>query len=155
MSASRIDSLKLPQMVEKNSESHQTAFTVSVDYSPGSSTGISAADRAATIQALANSEITTDKFNKPGHVFPLRAKAGGVLERPGHTEASVDLARLAGLSPAGAICEMQNRDGTMSRAPELKRFAEKHKIPLLYITDLIAYRKHLGHQGTSDDWYAD
>lgn len=104
--ADRIDELKLPQMVEKNTESHGTAFTVSVDYAVGTSTGISASDRAATIAALADTSKGPELFHRPGHIFPLRAKPTGVLERPGHTEASVDLPRLAGLFPAGAMCEI-------------------------------------------------
>lgn len=103
-------------------------------------------------QALADPTVTTDKFNKPGHMFPLKAKEGGVLARPGHTEASVDLSRLAGFEPAGAICEICNEDGTMSRAPTLERFGAKFNIPVLYITDIIAFRQALGHKGTYSDW---
>jgi 3,4-dihydroxy 2-butanone 4-phosphate synthase/GTP cyclohydrolase II len=137
----RIDELQLPQMVQRNTESHQTAFTVSVDYKVGTSTGISAADRAATIRALADRKVGTEDFSKPGHMFPLRAKPGGVLERPGHTESSVDLARLAGLFPAAAMCEIVNKDGSMMRPDACRRFAEQHGLPCISIADLVAYRK--------------
>jgi len=141
MSAARVDELQLPQMVKKNTESHGTAFTHSVDYKVGTTTGISAADRAATIRALVDPSVQPDDFSRPGHVFPLRAREGGVLERPGHTEASVDLATLAGLAPAGALCELVNKDGSMSRGPVCKRFAAIHGLQWLTIHDLIAYRK--------------
>lgn len=137
----RVDELKLPQMVIRNTESHQTAFTHSVDYKIGTSTGISAADRAITIRALADKSAKAEDFARPGHVFPLRAREGGVLVRPGHTEASVDLARLAGLAPAGVLCELVNKDGSMSRAPVCKEFAKRHRLEWLTIEDLIAYRK--------------
>lgn len=141
MTGERIDELRLPQMVQRNSESHQTAFTVSVDYNIGTSTGISAHDRAATIHALADRRCGHELFARPGHIFPLRAKAGGVLERPGHTEASVDLARLAGLFPAGALCEIVNKDGSMTRQKQLYDFAALHKLECITIGDIIEYRR--------------
>jgi 3,4-dihydroxy 2-butanone 4-phosphate synthase/GTP cyclohydrolase II len=139
--ASRLDELQIPLMVSENTESMRTAFTVSVDLHKGISTGISAADRAKTIRALLDPDMRPEGFARPGHVFPLRASKNGVLGRPGHTEASLDLARLAGLSPAGVLCEIANDDGTMARLPELERFAEKHGLHLISIADLIAYRR--------------
>ncbi|MEU1121453.1 MULTISPECIES: bifunctional 3,4-dihydroxy-2-butanone-4-phosphate synthase/GTP cyclohydrolase II [unclassified Streptomyces] len=138
-----LDRLRLPQMVEHNTESMSTAFTVSVDASAahGVSTGISAADRATTLRLLASGEAVADDFVRPGHVFPLRAKPGGVLVRDGHTEAAVDLARLAGLRPAGAIVEIAGEDGKMLRLPELVPFARKHGLTIISIEDLIAYRR--------------
>ncbi|WP_055699669.1 bifunctional 3,4-dihydroxy-2-butanone-4-phosphate synthase/GTP cyclohydrolase II [Streptomyces silaceus] len=143
MEADELDRLRLPQMVEHNTESMSTAFTVSVDASAahGVSTGISAADRATTLRLLAGGEAGADDFVRPGHVFPLRAKSGGVLVRNGHTEAAVDLARLAGLRPAGAIVEIAGEDGTMLRLPELIPFARKHGLTIISIEDLIAYRR--------------
>ena len=138
-----LDRLDLPQMVATNTESMQTAFTVSVDGSAahGVTTGISAADRATTLRLLAHATTTAGDLVRPGHVFPLRAKPGGVLVRPGHTEAAVDLARLAGLRPAGAIVEIASEDGTMLRLPELVPFARKHGLSIISIEDLIAYRR--------------
>ena len=136
----RLDELGLPLMVQDNSNSHETAFTVSVDLIHGTTTGISAADRAATIRAMVDPVTQKSDLARPGHVFPLRYRDGGVLVRPGHTEAAVDLARLAGLSPAGAICELVNDDGTMSRGDDLARFAEHHAIPIVTIEELVAYR---------------
>ncbi|MFF8564327.1 bifunctional 3,4-dihydroxy-2-butanone-4-phosphate synthase/GTP cyclohydrolase II [Streptomyces albidoflavus] len=138
-----LDRLDLPQMVATNTESMQTAFTVSVDGSAahGVTTGISAADRATTLRLLARTTTTAGDLVRPGHVFPLRAKPGGVLVRPGHTEAAVDLARLAGLRPAGAIVEIAGEDGTMLRLPELVPFARKHGLSIISIEDLIAYRR--------------
>ena len=133
--------LKLDQMVSQNTDSHQTAFTVSVDHT-SNSTGISAFDRSTTIQKLINSNNTEKDFRRPGHIFPLRANKGGVLERAGHTEAAVDLARLAGFHPAGVICEIINPDGTMARLPELIEFADKWQLKLITIKDLIEYRLH-------------
>lgn len=140
MMPERLDDLDIPLMVTRNSDSMQTAFTVSVDYIPGTSTGISAQDRAATIRALVDPKAQPDEFSRPGHIFPLRANRFGVLGRPGHTEAAVDLATLAGFSPAGAICEIANDDGTMARLPELMEFARIHDLHLITIEDLIAYR---------------
>ncbi len=140
MTSERLDELEVPLMVTRNSDSMQTAFTVSVDYIPGTSTGISAQDRAATIRALVNPLTRPDELSRPGHIFPLRANRFGVLGRPGHTEAAVDLAKLAGFSPAGVICEIANDDGTMARLPELVEFARIHDLHLITIEDLIAYR---------------
>jgi len=141
MEATALDRLQLGAMAERNTERHGTAFTVSVDAVEGTTTGISAVDRARTINVLASGDSVPADLLRPGHVFPLRAKAGGVLQRPGHTEAAVDLARLAGLSPAGVICEIVNPDGTMARLPQLREFADKHDIALITIADLIAYRR--------------
>ncbi|OON82041.1 bifunctional 3,4-dihydroxy-2-butanone-4-phosphate synthase/GTP cyclohydrolase II [Streptomyces tsukubensis] len=143
MEGPELDRLELPQMVEHNTESMRTAFTVSADATEahGVTTGISAADRAATLRLLADGESGADDFVRPGHVFPLRARSGGVLVRPGHTEAAVDLARLAGLRPAGAIVEIAGEDGVMLRLPELIPFARKHGLTIISIEDLIAYRK--------------
>ncbi|GAA3369126.1 bifunctional 3,4-dihydroxy-2-butanone-4-phosphate synthase/GTP cyclohydrolase II [Streptomyces sannanensis] len=143
MEGEELDRLRLPQMVEHNTESMRTAFTVSVDATAahGVSTGISAADRATTLQLLASGEAEPGDFVRPGHVFPLRAKSGGVLVRNGHTEAAVDLARLAGLRPAGAIVEIAGEDGVMMRLPELIPFARKHGLTIISIEDLIAYRR--------------
>lgn len=143
MEASDVDRLVLPQMVADNTESMGTAFTVSVDATPehGVTTGISAADRAATIRLLADPAAGRYDFVRPGHVFPLRARSGGVLARPGHTEAGVDLARLAGLRPAAAIVEIAGEDGVMLRLPDLVPFARKHGLSVISIEDLIAYRR--------------
>jgi 3,4-dihydroxy 2-butanone 4-phosphate synthase / GTP cyclohydrolase II len=137
----RLRELGLPLMVAENTESQGTEFTVSVDLKLGTTTGISAADRAKTIRGLANPGALADDFLRPGHIFPLRAREGGVLKRPGHTEAAVDLARLAGTQPAGVLCEIVNGDGTMMRGPALTTFAERHGLPFLAVTDLIAYRR--------------
>ncbi|MBY5553267.1 3,4-dihydroxy-2-butanone-4-phosphate synthase [Rhizobium leguminosarum] len=139
MEGERLDALDIPLMVPNNTESHKTAFTVSVDYLKDTTTGISAADRAATVRALVDDRAKPAEFARPGHIFPLRANPRGVLGRPGHTEAAVDLARLAGRIPAGVICEVANDDGTMSRLPELTLFAERHNLPLVTIEDLVAY----------------
>src|SRR5919201_6549472 len=128
-------------MVPSNTESLRTAFTVSVDARRGTTTGISAADRAATIRALVDPATRPWDLARPGHVFPLRARPGGVLARPGHTEAAVDLARLAGLAPAGVLAELVNDDGTMARLPDLERFAAEHGLVLISVADLIAYRR--------------
>jgi 3,4-dihydroxy 2-butanone 4-phosphate synthase/GTP cyclohydrolase II len=135
------DRLDLGQMVPMNTERMGTAFTVSVDAREGVSTGISAADRAHTLRLLADAATASSDLSRPGHIFPLRAREGGVLRRPGHTEAAVDLARLAGLRPAGAICEIVNDDGTMARLPELVVFARAHGLVLISIADLVAYRR--------------
>jgi len=141
LEAKRCDELKLPQMVVRNTESYQTAYTVSCDVRKGTTTGISAHDRASTLNALADKRSAPDYFSRPGHVFPLQAKPGGVLQRPGHTEASVDLARLAGLVPAGALCEIVLKDGTMARPPQLRRFAAVNNLCLITIDELIQFRK--------------
>lgn len=143
METDELERLELPQMVTHNTESMKTAFTVSVDASAehGVTTGISAADRATTLRMLAGGVAGPGDFVRPGHVFPLRARSGGVLVRNGHTEAAVDLARLAGLRPAGAIVEIAGEDGTMLRLPELVPFARKHGLTIISIEDLIAYRR--------------
>ncbi|WAE64999.1 bifunctional 3,4-dihydroxy-2-butanone-4-phosphate synthase/GTP cyclohydrolase II [Streptomyces cavourensis] len=143
MASDELERLELPQMVADNTESMQTAFTVSVDASAahGVTTGISAADRATTLRMLAGGVAGPADFVRPGHIFPLRARSGGVLVRNGHTEAAVDLARLAGLRPAGAIVEIAGEDGTMLRLPELVPFARKHGLTIISIEDLIAYRR--------------
>jgi len=135
------DRLGLPLMVRRNTESHGTNFTVAVDAASGISTGISSADRAKTVQLLANPLSEPQDLVRPGHILPLQAKVGGVLRRAGHTESAVDLARLAGLEPAGVICEILNEDGTMARLPELVKFAEKHELKIATIEDLIEYRR--------------
>ncbi|MFJ2177527.1 bifunctional 3,4-dihydroxy-2-butanone-4-phosphate synthase/GTP cyclohydrolase II [Streptomyces sp. NPDC101062] len=143
MEGPELDRLELPQMVGNNTESMRTAFTVTVDAAAvhGVTTGISAADRATTLQLLASGDARPGDFVRPGHIFPLRARAGGVLVRNGHTEAAVDLARLAGLRPAGAIVEIAGEDGVMLRLPELIPFARKHGLTIISIEDLIAYRR--------------
>ncbi len=141
MLGSRLDRLDLPPMYHVNQDRKGTAYTVSVDAREGVSTGISAADRAHTIRTLAEPATTADQLTRPGHVFPLRAKEGGVLRRPGHTEAATDLATLAGLEPAGVICEVVNEDGSMARLPELEAFSRQHGLTLISIADLIAYRR--------------
>jgi 3,4-dihydroxy 2-butanone 4-phosphate synthase/GTP cyclohydrolase II len=140
MTAARLQELELPQMVSRNEARLGTAFTVSVDAREGVTTGISANDRAQTIQVLADPETTARDLVKPGHIFPLQARDGGVLVRAGQTEAAVDLCRLAGLSPVGVICEITNPDGSMSRMPELKRFARRHGLRIITVKDLIAHR---------------
>lgn len=139
--ARRADALGLSPMVASNDDRHGTAFTVSVDARRGTTTGVSAADRARTIAALIDPATGPDDLMRPGHMFPLRARAGGVLERPGHTEAAIDLARLAGCSPAGVLCEIVSEDGSMARAPELLRFARQHGLCIITIADLIVYRR--------------
>ncbi|MFA5055804.1 MAG: bifunctional 3,4-dihydroxy-2-butanone-4-phosphate synthase/GTP cyclohydrolase II [Dehalococcoidia bacterium] len=137
----RLDELNIPLMVGENTSKHNTAFTVSIEAKKKVSTGISAHDRAATVRAVIDPATRPEDIARPGHTFPLRAREGGVLVRAGHTEAIVDLARLAGLYPAGVICEIMNDDGTMSRLPQLEVFAEKHKLKIVSIADLIAYRR--------------
>jgi 3,4-dihydroxy 2-butanone 4-phosphate synthase/GTP cyclohydrolase II len=140
MTPERLDHLDIPLEVSDNSSRRETAFCVSIDARKGTTTGISAADRARTIKAAIGRDTTARDLSRPGHVFPLRARPGGVLVRSGHTEAAVDLARIAGLPPAGAICEILNDDGTMARVPELAKFARKHKLLMITIADLIRYR---------------
>jgi 3,4-dihydroxy 2-butanone 4-phosphate synthase/GTP cyclohydrolase II len=137
----RLDELKIPLMVAANTDTRRTAFTVSVDARRGVTTGISAADRARTIQAIIDPATEPGDLSRPGHVFPLRYREGGVLKRAGHTEAAVDLARLAGLFPAGVLCETVNEDGTMARLPDLERFARAHDLKIISIADLIGYRR--------------
>ena len=141
MEGERLEELNLPLMSPENSESMGTAFTISVDARAGTTTGISAADRATTIEVLIDPASKAGDLARPGHIFPLRYTPGGVLRRAGHTEASVDLARLAGLAPAGVLCEIVNEDGSMARLPDLERFAEEHDLLLISIADLIAYRR--------------
>jgi 3,4-dihydroxy 2-butanone 4-phosphate synthase/GTP cyclohydrolase II len=142
MTGDRLDELDLPLMVSNITDTNQTAFTVSIDAGPhlGVSTGISAEDRARTIQVTLNPATKPEDLRRPGHIFPIRAKAGGVLKRAGHTEAAVDLARLAGLYPAGVICEIQNPDGSMARLQQLVEYAKVHKLKIISIADLISYR---------------
>ena len=139
----RCDVLELPLMVPPaaNSDQFRTAFTVTVDLAEGTTTGISAADRAATLRALADPATAPTQLNRPGHIFPLRARPNGVIERPGHTEAAVDLARLAGRLPAGVLSEVVLDDGRMARLPDLAAFAAAHHLPLISIADLITHRR--------------
>ena len=141
LTGERCDELGLPLMVEHNTESHRTAFTDTVDYRHGTTTGISASDRAPTISALIDPGTRPGDLARPGHIFPLRYRPGGVLKRAGHTEAAVDLARLAGLYPAGVLCEIVNDDGTMARVPDLERFSAEHDLLMISIADLIRYRR--------------
>src|SRR6201992_2301058 len=136
------DRLELPPMYHTNQDKRGTAYAVTVDARSGVTTGISAADRAHTIRLLASAETVPTDLSRPRHVVALRAKAGGVLRRPGHTEAAIDLAVLAGLRPAGVLCEMVNDDGTMMRLPDLEKFAVEHDLALISIADLIVYRRH-------------
>ncbi len=140
MTRERLEQLRLPQMVPDNTEAHRTAFTISVDYKHGTTTGISAHDRARTIRALADPASKPEDFARPGHIFPLRCAEGGVLTRAGHTEASADLSRLAGLSQSAIICEVVNDDGSMKRGPQLVAFAREHGLKVGTIADLIRYR---------------
>lgn len=142
MKGADLDRLRIPLMIppQENEESMTTAFTITVDLRKGTSTGISASDRAATMRALASPSSLPEDFKRPGHIFPLRYREGGVLRRPGHTEASVDLAQLAGCFPAGVLCEIVNPDGTMARTPDLQRFAKEHSLRCITIADLVRYR---------------
>ena len=143
LESTRADELDLPLMVVSNTEAQRTAFTVTVDYRHGTTTGISSHDRAATINALINPETRPTDLNRPGHIFPLRYRPGGVLKRAGHTEATVDLSRLAGKYPSGVLCEIVTADKSdMARLPELTEFAKKHNLPIVSIADLIRYRRH-------------
>src|SRR5256885_6578295 len=141
MIAGRLDELQIEPMVNHNTSRYGTAFSVSVEARELVTTGISAYDRAATIRHLVDPDARPGDFAKPGHTFPLRAAEGGVLKRAGQTEAAVDLARMAGLYPAGVICEVMNDDGTMARMPDLQRFAAAHDIKIVTIKDLIPYRR--------------
>jgi len=136
----RLDELDVPLMVNQNTAQYETAFCVSIEAKGVTSTGISAGDRAATVRAAINPNTKPSDLARPGHMFPLRARSGGVMVRAGQTEAAVDLARIAGLYPAGVICEIMNDDGTMARVPQLTRFARRHRVPLITIADLIKYR---------------
>jgi len=141
LTGDRLDELDIPLMVRDNTEAQRTAFTYSVDFRHGTSTGISAADRAATIRSLIDPATRPGDLARPGHIFPLRYADGGVLKRAGHTEAAVDLARMAGLYPAGVLCELVNDDGTMARVPELRTFCDEHDLLLISIAELIRYRR--------------
>jgi 3,4-dihydroxy 2-butanone 4-phosphate synthase / GTP cyclohydrolase II len=141
MEGKRLDELRIPMMVSDNTSRFETAFTVAVDARDGTTTGISAADRATTVLKLMDPAAKPEDFVKPGHMFPLRAREGGVLARSGQTEAAVDLARLAGLKPSGVICEIMNEDGSMARMPQLRPFAEKHGIKIVSVAELIKYRR--------------
>ena len=132
--------LGLPMMVETNTSSFQTPFTISIEAAQGVTTGVSAADRVATVKAAVAADASAADLRMPGHMFPLRARKNGVLDRPGHTEANVDLMRLAGLEPAGVLCELTNTDGTMARLPEIAAFAQNHAMPVVTVDDIIAYR---------------
>jgi 3,4-dihydroxy 2-butanone 4-phosphate synthase/GTP cyclohydrolase II len=140
MTGERLDKLEIPLMVERNSTRFETAFCVAIEAKRGTSTGISAADRSATVRAAIHPKTKPSDLARPGHIFPLRARDGGVLVRAGQTEAAVDLARIGGLTPAGVICEIMNDDGTMARVPALTKFAKKHKLLMITIADLIRYR---------------
>lgn len=140
MTGEKIDALGLSPMAEHNNSRNQTAFTVSIEAKDGVTTGVSAADRVTTVKTAAAPRSTGDQLCKPGHVFPLRAKDGGVLDRRGHTEGTVDLMRLAGLEPAGVLCELTNVDGTMAKLPEIVAFAEKHDMVVLTIEDIVQFR---------------
>jgi 3,4-dihydroxy 2-butanone 4-phosphate synthase/GTP cyclohydrolase II len=137
----RLDDLQIPMMVSDNTSRFGTGFTISVEAREGTTTGISAADRSTTIRRLVDPAARPDDFVKPGHMFPLRSREGGVLTRCGQTEAAVDLARLSGLYPSGVICEIMNADGTMARMPQLREFSAKHGIPIVSVAELIAYRR--------------
>ena len=141
MTSARIDELGLPLMSTNNSSRHETAFTLSIEAREGVTTGISAADRARTVQVAIDASKGAADIATPGHVFPLRARDGGVLVRAGHTEAAVDISRLAGLNPSGVICEIMNEDGTMARLPDLVAFAQRHNLKIGTISDLISYRR--------------
>ena len=147
MTRERIEELGLPLMASKNESRHQTAFTVSIEAAEGVTTGISAHDRARTIQAAVKADARPEDLVQPGHVFPLMAQSGGVLTRAGHTEAGCDLARLAGFEAASVIVEILNEDGTMARRPDLQKFAREHGLKIGTIADLIRYRLHKEHNG--------
>lgn len=139
----KVETLALPMMVRDNTSRFGTGFTVSVDAARGIATGVSAADRVTTVRAAIADGARPEDLARPGHVFPLRAAPGGVLERRGHTEATIDLVRLAGLKPCGVLCELMNPDGTMAHLPEVVTFATKHDLPVITIEDLVSYRKTL------------
>ncbi len=141
VTSERADQLELPLMVQQNTEVMRTAFTVSVDYRHGTTTGISAHDRALTLRALVDAEARPRDFARPGHIFPLRAREGGVLKRAGHTEAAIDLCTLAGVEPVGVLCEIVRRDGTMARVPDLAEFSQEHGFVFISIADLVRYRR--------------
>src|SRR4030095_15929595 len=142
MTRTRLDEREMPLMVNQNTARLGTAFCVTIEAKHSTSTGISAGDRSATVQAAIDPRTKPTDLARPGHTFPLRAQPGGVLVRAGQTEAAVDLARIAGLYPAGVICEMMNDDGSMARVPELTKFAKRHKLLMITVADLIKYRMH-------------
>ena len=142
----RVRQLELPMMVEANSSHYQTAFTVTIEAAQGVTTGVSAADRITTIQAAIADGARPSDLHRPGHVFPLRARTGGVLTRRGHTEATVDLMQLAGLKPYGVLCELTKADGSMARLPDLVAFGRLHRMPVLTIEDLVQYRQMLSER---------
>ncbi|WP_027722901.1 3,4-dihydroxy-2-butanone-4-phosphate synthase [Maridesulfovibrio zosterae] len=136
----KVEQLGLPMMVEDNSSRYQTSFTVTIEAAEGVTTGVSAADRVTTVKAAIQDDAKPSDLHRPGHVFPLRARPGGVLEREGHTEATVDMMTLAGLNPCGVLCEVTNPDGTMARLPEIIELGKKHDMPVLTVDDIINYR---------------
>ena len=140
----KADALQLEPMVKNNTNKNGTAFTVTIEAARGVTTGVSASDRVTTIRAAVAPDAKPEDLNRPGHIFPLRARPGGVLERRGHTEVTCDLARLAGLTPAGVLCELTNEDGTMARLPEVAAFARKHGMPLATVEDIVKYRMEEG-----------
>ena len=140
----KADALQLEPMVKNNTNKNGTAFTVTIEAARGVTTGVSASDRVTTIRAAIAPDAKPEDLNRPGHIFPLRARPGGVLERRGHTEVTCDLARLAGLAPAGVLCELTNEDGTMARLPEVAAFARKHGMPLATVEDIAQYRMETG-----------
>jgi 3,4-dihydroxy 2-butanone 4-phosphate synthase len=144
LTAEKVRALNLPMMTDVNSSRFGTAFTVSIEAAQGVTTGVSARDRVTTIRAAIADNAQPDDLCRPGHVFPLRARPGGVLERPGHTEATVDLMRLAGLKPCGVLCEVTNPDGTMARLPEIAAFARSRSLPVITVEDLASYRRDNG-----------
>ncbi len=141
MPEEKMKQLELPQMVSNNTSSYGTAFTITIEAAKGVTTGVSAHDRLTTIKAAINPDAKPSDLSHPGHVFPLTAKTGGVLVRDGHTEASVDLARMAGLNPSGVLCELTNDDGTMARLPQVVAFGLQHNMTVVSILDIVAYRK--------------
>lgn len=143
----KVQALQLPMMVADNNSRFQTAFTVSIEAAAGVTTGVSAADRVTTVKAAISDQAKPADLSRPGHIFPLRARPGGVLERGGHTEATVDLMRLAGLKPCGVLCELTNPDGSMARLPEIISFAQKHGMPVVTVGDLVAYRQRQEQPG--------
>jgi 3,4-dihydroxy 2-butanone 4-phosphate synthase len=142
----KVRTLELPMMVQNNSSRFQTAFTISIDAAEGVDTGVSARDRVATVKAAIADDAKPGDLSRPGHIFPLRARPGGVMERQGHTEATVDLVRMAGLKPYGVLCELTNPDGTMARMPEIVNFAGKHSLPVVTIEDLVKYEQKRGQK---------
>lgn len=140
----KVNKLNLPMMVENNTSAYKTAFTISIEAAEGVTTGVSAADRVTTVKKAIASDASPEDICSPGHVFPLKARKGGVLERAGHTEATVDLMSLAGLKPCGVLCEITNPDGTMARLPELEVFSERYEIPMVTVQDIIKYRNSIG-----------